>query len=429
MTALPNAINDAVVGQQVQAYATFYLPDTTEGYGLVATYEIIDADDAVWTSGTATNLVTSPMGSRTKAIASASVNIPYTIPVEFYGTKYQLAWNLHDAEGQIISSFIESFNVKPAVQAGVYGVPDIVEANTNRTELIAVLPSVEQVEVTVFKQNTVLNDGNPIILLPGNKVFNGTEYSGSMDHTILAGVNSAVSNPELARIRRLEMLARGIDPTVAGATSSAGLTPSLEPYNLYWQYIDEDSGQLNVQDSYLYHVTPMILQAAKELQQRVNRANNVGRLEELTIDLNVIIPFLKQGGDMFNSVGMPTYFNFTMANGPFRHYWVTCAAVLLLRSQYLMEAERSMVMQGQSTQLDIDITQYYETAAADAESFINTYLPEFKQNLNRKGIVDGDGNYEGGAFSRNVGAMGIQLSATTNLYFGWRNYYSRRGMF
>lgn len=425
MTALPNAINDAVVGQQVQAFATFYLPDTQAPHGLVARYEITDADDAVWTSGIATNLVTSPSGSKTKVIASASVNIPYTLPVEFYGTKYQLAWSLTNEDGQIVSTFIEAFNVKPVLQAGVYGVPDIVEANTAQTELIAVLPSNEPVEVICFKQNSML--GSAVTLQPGNKVFNGTEYTGVMSHAGL--VSNAGAQQAMSEQMRLQLLMRGLTPSNTTTTGATSLTPSLEPYNLYWQYVDEDSGSIQVQDSYLYHVTPMILQAAKELQQRVNRANNVGRLEELTIDLNVIIPFLKQGGDMFNSVGMPTYFNFTKANGPFRHFWVSCAAVLLLRSQYLMEAERSMVMQGQSVTLDLDITQYYETAAADAESFVDKYLPEFKQNLNRKGIVDGDGDYEGGALSRNTGAIGIQLSATTNLYFGWRNYYSRRGLF
>lgn len=429
MSAFPNAIIEAVVGQQVQAFASFYVARNVDTVGLVATYDLVDAEDAVWQSGTATNVVASPLGAKSKVNASASVPIPLSLPVTFYGAQYQLVWTLTTQEGQIVSNFVEQFTVKPVLQGGVFGVPDIVEAATDTTHLMAVLPSTKPVEVLVFRQNTCLNFDNPVVLNPGSQVFNGTEYQGTMPHTNLKATTRQPQNalvpPELqAKLLR----ARGLNPTAVAAASSS-LTPSLEPYNLWWQYEDEDSGEIVVQDSYLYHVTPMILQAGRELQAIVNRANNVGRLEELTIDLNVIIQFLKQGGDYFNSVGMPTFFDFTMANGPFRQFWVQCSAVRLLRSQYLMEAERSMMMQGQSVTLDIDITQYYEAAAADAQAFVDQYLPEFKQNLNRKGIVDGPGDYTGGALSRNVGAMGIQLGATTNLYYGWRNYYSRRGLF
>lgn len=439
MSAFPNVINDAVVGQQVVANASFVIAPNTDTTGLLARYSIVDADDSVWTTGIATNVVVSPLGSRTKVNASASVDIPYTLPVEYYGTKYQLAWTLENQEGQIVSSFIESFNVKPVMQGGVFGVPDIVEAATNKTLLQAVLPSNDQVEVLVFKGNSCLNNGQPVLLQPGDKVFNGTQYSGSFNHSELksagvpAGLPTTVAgiNTPPASVLAMMAASRGLTVDVNAITASnESLTPSLEPYNLWWQYKDEDSGEVVVEDSYLYHVTPMILQAGRELQQLVNRANNVGRLPELTIDLNVIIQFLKQGGDYFNSVGMPTFFDFTSANGPFRQFWVQCAAVRLLRSQYLLEAERSMVMQGQSVTLDLDITQYYETAAADAQAFIDQYLPEFKQNITRKGLLTGDGDYgNGGIISRNVGAMGIQLSAVTNLFFGWRNNYSRRGLF
>ncbi len=436
MSAFPNVINDAVVGQQVVANASFFIAPNTDTTGLIARYSIVDADDAEWTSGIATNIVVSPLGSRSKVNASASVDIPYTLPVEFYGTKYQLAWTLETQDGTFVSSYIESFNVKPVMQGGVFGVPDIVEAATDKTILKAVLPSNDQVEVLVFKGNACLNNGSPVILQPGDKVFNGTQYLGSFNHATLRNPgaspppNSAlgINQPSPALIQAMAA-ARGLNPADITA-SNESLTPSLEPYNLWWQYKDEDSGEVVVEDSYLYHVTPMILQAGRELQQFVNRANNEGRLQELTIDLNVIIHFLKQGGDYFNSVGMPTFFDFTCANGPFRQFWVMCSAVRLLRSQYLLEAERSMVMQGQSVTLDIDITAYYETAASDAQAFVDQYLPEFKQNITRKGLLTGDGDYgNGGIISRNVGAMGIQLSATTNLFFGWRNQYARRGLF
>lgn len=441
MSGFPNAINDAVVGQQVQAFASFFISPTSATNALVATWNIVDPDDAVWSTGTATNVVTSPLGSKTKVNASASVNIPYNLPVEFFGTQYQLQWTLQDFTGAIISSYTEQFLVKPVLQGGVYGVPDIVEAATTTTQLTAVLNCDSTVTVYVFKENYCLNGANPTTLSPGAQVFNGTEYTGAMDQTTMLPAPATGGfgvGPQGSSISLQQYLAdNGITYPNVGAgsggltttvTNPNGLSPSLEPYILCWQYQDKDDGQIKTEDSYLYHITPMILQAGRELQQLVNRANNVGRLPELTIDLNVILQFLKQGCDYFNSVTMPTFFDFTVGNGPFRQFWLQCSLALLLRSQYLLEAERSMVMQGQSVTLDLDITQYYSQAASEAENYINTYLPEFKQNLNRKGILGGNGDYTGGALSRNIGGMGIQLSATTNLYVGWRSTYSRRGL-
>jgi hypothetical protein len=440
LSGFPNAINDAVVGQQIQAYASFFIPPTASTTNLVATWNIVDPDDAVWATGTATNVVTSPLGSKLKVNASASVNVPYNLQVDFFGTQYQLQWTLQDFTGAIISSYTEQFLVKPVLQGGVFGVPDIVEAATTTTQLTAVLNSNLPVSVYVFKENYALNGANPTILQPGALVYNGREYTGSMDQTTLlpapATGGYGVTGQGTSITLQDYLLSQGI--TYPGSTSGQsispqvtnpnGLSPSLEPYILCWQYQDKDDGQIKTEDSYLYHITPMILQAGRELQQLVNRANNVGRLEELTIDLNVILQFLKQGCDYFNSVTMPTFFDFTVGNGPFRQFWLQCSLALLLRSQYLLEAERSMVMQGQSVTLDLDITQYYSQAASEAENYINTYLPEFKQNLNRKGILGGNGDYTGGALSRNIGGMGIQLSATTNLYVGWRSTYQRRGL-
>lgn len=432
MSSFPNPINNAVVGQQIQAFAYFYLEAGEDTSGYVATYDLLDYEGDVWTQGSATSVIGQDYGGRHRINASASVNVPWTLPVEFFGTKYQLVWTLYKDDGvTVASSYVESFDVKPESSGGVFGVPDIVEANTDSTELMAVLNSTDVVQLIVYRQNSPIIAA-PFEIQPGQRVFNGTQYKALLPHSQLAATVSSGAalygeNSPQAYFAQLAQQASGSP----APTSSTALIPSLEPYILYWQYVDEDSGEQKIEDSYLYHVTPMILMAARELQSRIVRANNVGRLPELSIDLNVCIHFLKQGCDYFNGVGMPTAFNFTSATGPIRMHWVTCAAILLLRSQYLMEAERSMVMQGQSVALDIDISSHYQTMADEYQQFIDTYLPELKSNLNRKGILDGDGDYAGGggALSKNVGGIGIQLSPVTNLYFGYRNLSRRRGLY
>jgi hypothetical protein len=114
----------------------------------------------------------------------------------------------------------------------------------------------------------------------------------------------------------------------------------------------------------------------------------------------------------------------TNAQGPIRAFWLAAAKVLLLQSQYLLEAERSMVMTGQETNLDLDITSYYETIAAQQQSYLESQVPLFKQNTTRRGVTGGDGNITSVA-NFNVGAIGISLSPVSSYWSYFNKSYGR----
>ena len=378
------------VGNSVVAEAQFVVSTTYDTIGATVTYEVQDPGGLVYVTGTAASISEVALNSKLKLlIANASIVIPEAVPVTRKIDKFKLLWQAYTADGVPIATYVETFSVSPAV-LDPFGVPDIVECLISQVKVQAVLPCIGNVDVRIYRGNEVLT-ANIALAPETTPIYNGNLYKWCV-------LNS----------------------------TSLGITESLIPYTVLWEYEDSITCERVSEDGYVYHVNPSILMAAKELQSRVNRSKNGTRLAEDAIDLPICINFLKQGMDMFNSMGMPTYFTMTDATGPMRSYWIACSEVLLLQSQYLLEAERSFNLAGQSVTLDFDITSFYETIASNRQSWLDTYIPDFKKNLNRRGVTDGSGNLMD-ARSRNVGAIGVTLSPISQFYQA--RYPRYRGFF
>jgi hypothetical protein len=369
-------------GKQVTGRAKFRVPSSVNTVGAIVTYTLEDAAGLVYASGVASSTSDSSIGRGWKELtALATVSIPGSVPVLTDEDKLQLVWVCQDVDLNYLGSYIETFWVYPSTRMP-YGVPDIVEVFLDNAVVMANLPSDDPVDISIFKNNTLLKAVSSLAIDTTRPVYSGHTYTWQID----------------------------------GATQ-AGIVESLVPYIVLWNYVDDVTGEHVTEDGYLYHVNPSILMAAKELQSMVNRVRASYRLPELTIDLPVCIHFLKMGVDYLNSIGKLTNYTMTNAQGALRAFWIACAEVLLLQSQYLMEAERSFTMNGQSVTLDYDITAAYQSMAQEKQGYIDTHLPTAKANLSSKGIVDGDGGGDvSGSMKRAGGSIGVTLTPISNFY-------------
>jgi len=367
-------------GKQVTAEATFQVPKDLDTIGAVVTYTLEDADGIEYASGSALNVSATPKNRKWQELrALATVSIPGNVPVITDEDKLKLVWTAHTLTGQFIGTFVEAFWVYPSTRMP-YGVPDIVECFSNVALLTANLPSDQPIGIDVYNGNILLHSAPAVPVDTTRPVYSGSTYTYA--------INNA---------------------------TQMGLFVSLIPYVILYRYTDDVTEENVVEDGYLYHVNPSILMAAKELQSMVNRVRASARLPELTIDLPVCIHFLKMGADYFNSIGKPTEMTMINAQGATRAFWIAASQVLLLQSQYLMEAERSFTMNGQSVTLDYDITQHYQSMASEKQAYLDTHLPPYKSNLSSKGITDGDGGLIG-PNARRVGAIGVTLNPVSNFY-------------
>ena len=383
-----NSLLEVAVGSLVTPGASFYTPRDLDTTGAYAVCELLDESGVMYAQVNAQSLASTVLDSSRKVVtASATLTIPNSVPVIRRSDKFKLLWLLYGADNKLLSTYVESFSIRPAT-VHPFGVPDIVECLINNVRLVSVLPTTVNASVSVYRDNYVLYY-NPSVPPSSTPVYDGTLFELNINNTYDLGIREAI-----------------------------------QPYTVLWEYTDQITGERISEDGYLYHVNPSILSAAKELQQLVHRVRNEARLPETTIDLNVCIAFLKMGMDYFNGTGQPTYFTMQNATGAVRAHWMQASMVLLLRSQYLVEAERSFTMSGQSVSLDFDITQYYESMASAAQSFLDSNTPQFKQNLLRRGQADGDGNITG-AVSRNVGSISVALSPVSNFY--WMRYPRFKG--
>lgn len=378
-----NTLKQTAVGSSVSLNAIFLVPSSVSLSNVTAKYTLQDDQGVDYLSGTADSFVVTSEANRNRGTATVGLTLPNTLPVTKQGTQYQMLWTLESPNGDIVSTYLEMLVVHPATYEPI-GVPDIVEVAVDSASLQSVLPTDDAVDLQLYTLNALAYEETGITKT--SDVANGFLYK----HTV-------------------------------SGLKSLGINPSLQPFTVLWRYADPFTGETIVEDGYVYLITPSILSAAKELQSSVNLVRNQARSDALDIDMNVLVHFLKVGGDVFNATGLPTHFNLTNASGPIRAFWLACSEVQLLRSRYLMEAERAFNLSGQSENLDIDMTQYYDSAASSRQGWIDQYIPDFKRNISRRGITAGDGNYNTSR-SLQTGATGISVSPISNYY----SFYSRR---
>ncbi len=297
------------------------------------------------------------------------------------GSRYQLKWVLQLSNGKN-NYYFESFLVLPPTQVAVLGVEDIVEIWGEIATVGITLPKAyDHVTYIIYKDNDKVGDAvDADNLADPDAAPEGYVYTGSFD-----------SNLVKAR---------------------------LEPYTIVWSYWDDAAPTRKSQDSgSLFFTTPSIMSAAKDVVSIVNKAYvNLGIIPDAEYSIPGVLTYLRLGMDYFNAIDFITQFNMTKASGAVRSMWIKAACAVALRAQYLAEGEKTFNFSSQAVTLDIDKTSYFESLASVIESELQQFVPKFKQQLTRNGIVGGNGDLANTKLPRfgSTGALAISITPASN---------------
>jgi len=379
MSVFAGHVASTIPGSTVAISTHFTLPASINLAGSSIIYELKDSTGAVYATGPATYATTTNAVGETDVAATASLDIPTAIPVNTFGTSYQLRWTLTASSGTFYS--FDTLVINPEVYA-VEGSANLVEMFGDTVMISIVLPmQYDNVTFDFYAGNTVISSG---VSVP----YVSTTADG---YLFQVSFNSS-----------------GLAPTYSA---------SMVPYNIMWKYWQNASPQNVLRDSSnLYLITPSILAASKDVEQVISRAYATTGNPEVAFTTADLLWALRQGMERFNGEHSPTTFTMTNATGAVRQFWMMYSQVAALRAQYLAEGMKAFDFSGQVITLSVDRTQYLDLMATNIETAINDRVNQFKRLLAKRGLTGGAGdvNPNGLAFGA-IGSIGIGVHPASNL--------------
>lgn len=381
MTAFMNGIGTVVAGTYASTRLSMSVPADLDLINANATWELLDQQGRVWNQGEPTELTSEPsqVAPDQKTIsAECEIAVPSNLTANDAGTTYQIRWTVKLRSGQPLYAF-ENFTVLPPTQQA-QGATDVIELNGDTAKVNIRLPKQYQyVEYECFKGNT--------------KLFQARSASAPMQDSDGYFYQGQVVVQEYTNA-------------------------SLDPFNVIWSYWDGVQPKQR-ETSQMFIVTPIMLDAIKDMQNWLNRAYvDSGMQPGTTFEPVDFIKYLRLGRDQFNAAVIPTNFTMTAADGPIRWFWIGYSCVAACRAQYLAEGMKAFDYAGQVVQLNIDRTPFWDQMAQALEAQLAEQVKPFKDVLAKRGVTDGDGSnmaLRPGA----VGSIGITihgLSPVRGLY-------------
>lgn len=375
MAAL-NAFENTVLGNVAVCTAQFILKPTVNISNAYVTYSLMDDEGTIYSTGNGSTLNTIPKANAKVVQSQISLPVPSTLPINVVGTTYQVRLELNLESSEIIELY-SNLVVLP-LELTYEGAGDTVDIKGNS-------PSV-----------SIVINGTPSAIAP--LLYYGND---------LVPLQSALTTSAPTSTSDGKLYSTVIN------TNDSSIFPSLNAYNLMWQYVL--NGQNNTEISSVFIVTPSILMAVKDLMSLINKAKTSLR-EKPTFSVIDALTYLRLGADVFNGYADPTMFTFTNATGAVRSYWLKFSEVEALRAQYLFEAESNFDFQGQAISLSVQREQYYESLASAIEGSLFDHAKSFKKILAKRGNIDGDGNVNPNKMRTGaLGNVGISFSPVSRL--------------
>lgn len=380
LDAFNTLVDELQAGQAAVGNAAFMLPPDFNAANGVVTWELLDKDGRVYSSGTTFSYAIEVLSSAVKVTATGVINAPSDALPTLDGQSYQIRWRLVVA-GQTIFSF-ESLRITSATTTP-QGPDDVVElAGEDFPVQIILSKPYEQVSFALYRQNEKIT--GDVQVFTNTRVANGQLYQG---------------------------MATGLQ-----------LEAYLEPYEILWTaYNAAQPANRERQAGQVFIINASIISAITSLRELINKAylTLLGTPDMIFPD-SLMLSYLRSGRDYFNGAGAGMLTAFTMLNaqGSIREYWIRSSAITGLRAQYLAEGEKAFNFAGQAISLDVDRTQYYQSLLDNLHSELDAELKPYKQNLIKKGIIGGDGNLDPANGLRPrpgaTGAVGITISPASN---------------
>lgn len=362
-------------GSSAIATMVFSAENNVDLAGARVEWELIDQDNVVYASGNAFSVTNQNSGFQTAIIAQSLINVPSDTPPTI-DTPYQIKYTLSLSAFEMYAFEVLTVTGNAPAQLGT---SDSVELVGDLATLSLVTDKAySDVTVSIYLDNKVIGNqeiGNP------TRIAGGYFWSGVID--------------------------------------TSGLPVSLSPYQVSWAYSNGQAAQKNRESAALWIVNPSILQAVDDVRSKINKARQtLYGTPDSQFPTQEILKWLRRGADAFNSAyGVFTNFDFTNAKSGIREFWLLQAELAAIESQYMMEAEKAFQFQGAAITLDVDKTQYLDTAATRIQTRLDAEFKAFKANLMAKGIMRGDGSADLSRASRGaLAAVSILISPATPNY-------------
>lgn len=382
--AVPSLVGEVRVGDAAVGNVTFLLPPNESVAGAYVLWELMSPEGEVVTAGNCYDLQTFVSQFSVSIVGQAIVHVPSSAQPSASDQKYMLRWSLIRAGESDMYSF-EGITVLGLTTEPI-GVHDMVELHGDiATAGITLTELYENVTIELFSGEGNVRLMGPIPASAPKRVGTGWYYQ----------VNILTDQ----------------------------LIPSVVPYVVSWKYFHSATPGSNYRETArLFLFNPSILSAIEDCRQTVNKAKaTLFQFADMMFDTATLATFLRRGMDMFNGAGgIWTAFNMTNATGGVRDHWLGYSEVAMLQAQALAEGEKAFDFQGQAIQLTVDRAQYYDKMAADTLSRLEANVRPFKQNLQMKGVTEGDGNVN--SITGNRAQLGISIHAASQFgrsFNGW----------
>jgi hypothetical protein len=369
--------------------ATFMFPGTVDTTTGMVSWELLDQNGVVLSSGQAFDYQTISVATGKRVEAQAVINAPSNTLPTLEGQSYQLRWTL-TINGQAYYTFENIAITGPATVP--IGVEDVIEMADNSAFTVYMVTEDpwDTVTVDVYDENTKIvvdaPTSNPV------QTADGWQYTCQF-----------IPDPNNPMVARLESY------TVIWKTSNVA-RPG---------YVERQTGRL-------FLVNASIMQAVTDMRTVISKAETtILGTRDILFTESLLLAYLRRGKDAFNvAYGMFTAFDMSNAQGPVREYWMRYAEVYALRAQFLAEGEKVFNFSGQAIQLDSDRTSYYQQLADNIEQRISEECKMVKQNLIKKGILGGDGNLKDLTAMRHGSNGAVAITITPASTLGYR--FARR---
>lgn len=368
--AFQELLGGLAAGDAGKGKALFTLPASSDGSSGYVTWELLDQQGTVYSSGNAYNYLYTPGSFRNTVEAEAIVNVPSTVPPTLANQFYQIRWALVLA-GAVSQYAYENLQVLGSTTVPL-GASHTVEMAGDAVQMQLIIDRMYPlVQYEVYANNAIINpvatSSNP------KRTASGWLYTALLD-------------------------------TSDGTTWPA----SLNPYNVLWKYKDASVVTPTRETGRLFLVNSSMMEAIEDVQSMVMKARTtIDGSTDTLFDASTVMTWLRRGRDMFNAAGgIITDFTMTNATGVVREMWLAYSEISALRAQYLAEGEKAFNYSGQAISLDVDRTQYFEQLASNIQNSIDGNIATLKKNLQIKGLLSGDGNVAGSLTSMTLGAMG-----------------------
>lgn len=381
--AVQSLVSEMRAGDAAVGKVNFLLPQGEDVTGAYILWELVSPEAEVVSAGNCYDLAVVESQFSIAVSGEAIVHVPSSAAPSGFNEKYQIRWTL-SRPGQTELYSYEGVTVL-GLTTEPHGVQDMVELHGDVATASIILPELyENVAIEVFAPTGNARLMGPTPASAPKRVGSGWYYQ----------VNIATNK----------------------------LQPAVEPYVVSWKYFHSATPGVNYRETArMFVLNASIMNAVEDVRQTVSKARTtLFQFADMIFDTQTLIAFLRRGMDMFNGAGgIWTNFYMTDATGGIRDFWLGYAEVAMLQAQALAEGEKAFDFQGQAIQLTVDRTQYYDKLASDILARLNENVRPFKQNLQNKGVTEGDGNVN--AIKGNQAYLGISIHPVSQFgrYWNW----------